>query len=128
MQWVSTATSRQLIFADWVVVRRDSSPPVILLLALRFLHEEDGPIRKLAVVDIGMSLDELEDKVQRVTPARLQSGDWQRVLSGLGPLVEPLGEIANENDILILSLTAPLHNLLLHALPLSGQPLLKRNP
>jgi len=128
MLWVSSATGRRLVFVDWVVVRRDPDPPVLLLLALRFLRGEHGPLRRLTVAEVDMSVGELEDRARNLTPARLESNDWRRVMTRLAALVEPLSEVCSEEDMLVLSPTAPLHNLPLHALPLFGKPLLKRNP
>jgi CHAT domain-containing protein len=46
----------------------------------------------------------------------------------LAPLVEPLGDLTRPGDLLVFSPTGVLHSLPIHALTLSGQILLHRNP
>ncbi len=59
---------------------------------------------------------------------RLTLRDMPDVLRLLDLLVEPLANLCDAEDLLILSPTGPLHALPLHALALDGAPLLARNP
>ncbi|KAK4456561.1 CHAT domain-containing protein [Cladorrhinum samala] len=127
MLWASSATSRQLVFVDWVSVNRDPEPRLLLVLALQFKRDEEGPLRKLTVAVVDMSVDEVEERISSLTPARLDGSDWQRALAGFAPLVEPLREVCGEEDILVLSPTGPLHKLPLHALTVDGSTLIERN-
>jgi tetratricopeptide (TPR) repeat protein len=54
--------------------------------------------------------------------------DEPSLLRELDALVEPLGRLSAEEDLLVLSPTAPLHALPLHALHVRGAPLILRNP
>ena len=54
--------------------------------------------------------------------------DAPEVLRELDPLISPLAQLSNPEDLLILSPTGPLHLLPLHALEIDSEPLLARNP
>lgn len=54
--------------------------------------------------------------------------DAPEILRELDPLISPLAQLSNPEDLLILSPTGPLHLLPLHALEIDSEPLLARNP
>lgn len=54
--------------------------------------------------------------------------DAPEVFRELDPLISPLAQLSNPEDLLILSPTGPLHLLPLHALEIDSEPLLARNP
>jgi len=54
--------------------------------------------------------------------------DTPEVLRELDPLIAPLIDLSDPEELLILSPTGPLHTLPLHALEVNGSPLLVRNP
>ena len=128
MLWVSSATKRTVVFADWVAVHHHLDQPRMFLVMLKFGRDVDGPIRKITGVQLDVDMEDIDDKIRRLTTARLDSTDSQSILAGFVPLLQPLVEFSSEGDILILSPTAPLHNVPLHAVDLMGTPLLERNP
>jgi hypothetical protein len=54
--------------------------------------------------------------------------DAPEVFRELDPLISPLAQLSNPEDLLILSPTGPLHLLPLHAMEIDSEPLLARNP
>lgn len=54
--------------------------------------------------------------------------DMPELLRELEPLIAPLADLSEPEELLILSPTGPLHALPLHALEIDGEPLLVRNP
>ncbi|TVY69096.1 hypothetical protein Focb16_v000050 [Fusarium oxysporum f. sp. cubense] len=127
MLWVSSASPRRLIFVDWITVHLDPEPR-LLLLVLQFSRDDDGISRRLSLVDLDISVDYVEEKARHLSTASLDTVDWRRTLSGFTPLIQPLEELCEEGDVLILSPTGCTHNLPLHALDLNGEPLIDRNP
>ncbi|KAF9770054.1 hypothetical protein IL306_012444 [Fusarium sp. DS 682] len=127
MLWISSASARTLVFVDWIVVHLDPDPR-LLLLVLQFSRDDDGISRRLSLVELDISVDYIEEKARHLSTARLDSVDWRRTLSGFTPLIQPLEELCEEGDVLILSPTGCMHNLPLHALDLNGEPLIDRNP
>ncbi|KAH7140411.1 CHAT domain-containing protein [Dactylonectria estremocensis] len=126
MLWVSSASARTLVFVDWIAVHLDPDPR-LLLLVLQFTRDDGGTSRRLSLVELDISVDDVEEKARNLSTARLDSDDWRRALSSFAPLIQPLEELSEEGDVLVLSPTGCLHNVPLHALDLKGEPLIERN-
>ena len=124
--WVSSASSRKIIFVDWAVYGESSDK--LMLLTLSFDHSSEGVDRRMTHFDLGFSIKELIEQKRKLTPARLDDSDASRVLDKLRWLVEPLAEMTKRGDLLVLSPTGPLHNIPLHAIALENEILIKRNP
>jgi CHAT domain-containing protein len=126
MLWVSSASSKKLVFVDWASFDMFSSK--IMFLALQFEKDSEGTTRRISMAEIPISAEDITEFKQRLSPARLDDSDAQRYLGQFRAVIQPLEEFSKEGDILVLSPTAPLHNIPLHAVELGGKPLLQRNP
>lgn len=103
----ATAGDRLILFT----LRPGQAPRMALL-----------PIRASAVrafVDDNLSESNILRLTLRDTPERLRE---------LDPLIAPLAELSEPEELLILSPTGPLHALPLHALEIAGAALIRRNP
>jgi len=126
MRWVSNASSRTLVFVDWAPV--DLHSERLLLVALKFCKEPGGTTSVLTVVELPISVEEINEWKQNLDPARLDGADAERILRRFQPAIQPLGELCEEGDILVLCPTASLQNKPLHAVEIGGKPLIERNP
>jgi CHAT domain-containing protein len=126
MLWVSSASSRHLVFVDWVPFGLFSEK--IMLLTLQFEKDSDGVRRRISMAEIVTSTEDIAESKRKLSPARLDDSDAQRFLDPFRAIIQPLEEFTKEGDILVLSTTAPLHNIPFHAVTLGNKPLIQRNP
>ena len=124
--WASMASSRKIVFVDWAPFGLSSSR--IMLFALQFDQNSGGPTRRVSMAEIARSAEDLREAAWKINPARLDDADAQRYLQPFQPVIQPLEEFSEEGHILILSPTAPFHNVPLHAVEIGGKPLIERNP
>jgi CHAT domain-containing protein len=112
-----------LVFVDWflkdnsiyVCILRDQGPPEfkqcdielgnVLKWKSKYLDTKEGILKSLRTVD-----------------------DEDNPLRQLDPLVVPLEGVANKGDIFVLSLTAPLHAIPVHALWIDQDPIIEQHP
>jgi CHAT domain-containing protein/tetratricopeptide (TPR) repeat protein len=126
MLWVSSASSRTLVFVDWAPI--DLYSEKLQLVTLTFFPGPEGKISVLNLVELPISVEEINEWKQDLDPARFDDADSQRILHRFQPAIQPLEELCKEGDILVLCPTAPLQNKPLHAVELGGKPLIERNP
>jgi CHAT domain-containing protein/tetratricopeptide (TPR) repeat protein len=126
LQWVQTASAAKLVFVDWVSF--GTCPSKLLFFSFAMDKDKDGPFAVRKMVEIETPLEDLKEAVGRINEARMNDSDADRYLRPLIPVVRPLEESSDAGDILLLSPTAPLHNVPLHAVPISSKILIERNP
>lgn len=126
MLWASMASSRKIVFVDWAPFGISSSR--IMLYALQFIQDSGELTRRVSVAEIIASAEDLREAARKVNLARLDDADAQRYLRPFQPVIQPLEEFSEEGHIIILSPTAPFHNVPLHAVEIGGKPLIERNP
>jgi len=103
---------------DWVAVGDR-----LFLLSLRPNHLPQ-------VIPLPIQLSTVQDFVSNVLPSEGFRKDLEipETLRRFDPLIAPLADLSNPEELLILSPTGLLRNLPLHALEINGSPLLVRNP
>lgn len=126
LQWIQTASSAKLVFVDWVSF--GTCPSKLLFFSFSMDKDEEGPFAVRKMVEIETPLEDLKEAVGRISEARMNDSDAERYLRPFIPVVRPLEESSNAGDILLLSPTAPLHNVPLHAIPVDSKILIERNP
>ena len=118
--WLSPNGTRRVVCVDWFVIRE------------RLWMSLLTPEAEVIVVPLGLGTDFVRAWVARnFAPNPLRSTLKERepsLLRELDPLVAPLLDHCARGDLLVLSPTAPLHGLPLHALQVGGEPLLARHP
>lgn len=110
---------RTCVCVDWFAVEDQ-----MFLIAVR-------PGSRAEIVELPVSLDRIRSFVRSdLAPEnfRVTLRETPEVLHEFDPLIAPLATLSNPEDLLICSLTGPLHVLPLHALEIDSQPLLARNP
>ena len=117
-------SKRRILYADYVIV----GGRISLLVALP---------ESIAVFDLRSTEAQLDDWRKRHFQADQfldhdDSDDNIAALQELTPLVEPLGQVSKEGDLIVLCASGALHAIPLHAAPLgaesSGKCLIDRNP
>jgi CHAT domain-containing protein len=126
LQWVQTASAAKLAFVDWIPF--GTSPPKLLFFSFSMDRDEEGPIAIRDMVEIETPIEELEEAARKVNEARMNDSDAERYLRPFAPVVRPLEKSSNAGDILLLSPTAPLHNVPLHAVRVGSELFIERNP
>lgn len=109
---------RSCVCVDWVAVGdrlfllslRPNQPPQLSPLPIQLSTVQDFVINVLSLPGFHQDLD---------IPETLRQFD---------PLITPLANLSDPEELLILSPTGLLHNIPLHALEVNGSPLLARNP
>ncbi|KAL5314476.1 hypothetical protein ACEPPN_017116 [Leptodophora sp. 'Broadleaf-Isolate-01'] len=127
LQFIQTASARKLVFVDWISF--GACDPKLLCFSFSMGRDETGPIGAREMIEIDIPMQDLKEAARRITDARMDSPDASDYLHPFMPLIEPLANSSEPGDILILSPTAPLHAVPLHAIILgSNQLLIERNP
>ncbi|KAF4627856.1 hypothetical protein G7Y89_g10298 [Cudoniella acicularis] len=97
--------------------------------SLNMSRDEMGPIAVLEMVEIDTPMEDLKEAARRITDVRMDGPDASEYLRPFIPTIQPLVNSSEPEDILLLSLTAPLHGVPLHAVTLdSGLLIIERNP
>jgi len=99
-----------------------------MLLGLQFKKSSEGVTIRVNIAEIVTSTEDIAEAKRKLSPARLDDSDAQRFLDQFRAIIQPLEEFTEDGDILVLSMTAPLHNIPLHAVALGSKPLIERNP
>lgn len=114
------AKGRVCVCVDWV-----TAGDRLILFALR-------PGGVLRMVPLPMRVDTVRafvaGSLSEPNILRQTLRDTPELLRRLDPLIAPLAELSQPEELLILSPTGPLHALPLHALEVGGIPLIRRNP
>jgi CHAT domain-containing protein len=126
LQWVQTASAAKLVFIDWV--NFGLCPSKLLFFSYSMGEDEEGPFGVRKMVEIETPIENLREAAERINEARMNDSDAERYLRPFIPVIQPLEESSNAGDILLLSPTAPLHNVPLHAVPIGSKILVERNP
>ncbi|EIW77462.1 hypothetical protein CONPUDRAFT_157710 [Coniophora puteana RWD-64-598 SS2] len=147
LRWVSLCTSERVLFFDWVAVG-DVLYLIRVEIADAVVFPPTRPGERPAEVDprirvrkLGITVGEVEHwrysgvEGSRYLDRREMSGpDAYENLNMLRALVEPLKELSEPGDILVLCPTAPMHGIPLHAIGIEEDEdgemtvLLERNP
>jgi CHAT domain-containing protein len=112
-------SGRSCVFIDWAAIGRK-----LYLVCFRPKHEPE-----FVPLDIG--LDEVETFVRsNLSDAAFRSTlrDNAELLDELNALIAPIDRLTQPEELLVMSPTGRLFMVPIHALQLSGQPLLVRNP
>lgn len=126
LQYIDTASAKDIVFVDWssfgVHDRR------LLFFSFRMGRDETGPIAEREMVVIDTPIEDLKEAARRITDARMDDADASRYLRPFVPVIQPLATCTKPGDIVLMSLTAPLHAVPLHAVELGSGQLIERNP
>jgi CHAT domain-containing protein len=123
---MAQAENHRVVFVDWAPPITSYDPYVLVTV---HFEGKDFEFAKIKVAPVALCKDKVEKwKTRYLNPRRMKDNNASRDLSIINALVEPLGEFTREDDLLILSPTASLYNIPLHALQVDGDIVLKRNP
>jgi CHAT domain-containing protein/tetratricopeptide (TPR) repeat protein len=127
LQYMQTASARKLIFVDWISF--GINPRKLLCFSFSMGRDETGPIAECNMEEIPTPMEELEEAARRITDARMDRSDASQYLLPFIPILQPLSKCSDPGNILLLSLTAPLHAVPFHAVQLGSHlSLIERNP
>jgi CHAT domain-containing protein len=118
-----TLPNMKLVFVDWfikgnsiyVCTLRDQGPPEFKQCDIEYKN----------VLDWKNTYLDTKEGISRSLQA---DDDEESPLRELDPLVAPLKDIAREGDAFVLSLTAPLHAIPVHALWIDEDPMIEQHP
>ena len=126
LRWMAQAENQRIVFVDWAAPITPYHPYILLTVHFEGHEFEFANIKTARVA---LSKDDVEKwKSRYLNPRRMKDDNALRDLSIIDGLVKPLGEFTGKDDLLILSPTASLYNIPLHALKVDGDILLQRNP
>lgn len=126
LQFIDTASAKNLVFVDWSSFGVHDRK--LLFFSFRMGRDETGPIAEREMVVIDTPIDDLKEAARRITDARMDDADASRYLRPFIPVIQPLATCTKAGDIVLMSLTAPLHAVPLHAVELGSIQLIERNP
>ena len=126
LQSVQTALARKLIFVDWA--QFGASPPKMLFFAFSMDRDKSGPLARRNMHAVEATIEDLEVAASAINEVRMNDSDAERYLRPFIPVIAPLEECSEQEDVLILSPSAPLHNVPLHAVTIRAEILINRNP
>jgi CHAT domain-containing protein len=127
LQYMQTASARKIVFVDWISFGVSNCR--LLFFSFSMGRDETGPIAEREMVAIDTPIEDLKDAARRITDARMDGPDASEYLRPFIPAIQPLSNSSDPGDILLLSVTAPLHAVPLHAVTIDTNLLLiERNP